>query len=60
MILVILDFSPNTVSYLKARIAQLNESEKVVNQQVEYTRGNIIGDVDGVVSKGLLAIMVKS
>ena len=64
-----LDFSPSTVSYLKARVARLNEREKVVSiildevktdQQVDYTGGNIIGEVDGVVTKGLLAVMIKS
>ena len=64
-----LEFSESTVSYLKARFSRLNERERVINiildevktdQTVDYTGGNILGEFEGVVTKGLLAVMIKS
>ena len=60
-----LEFSESTVSYLKARFSRLNERERVISilldevktdQTVDYTGGNILGEFEGVVTKGLLEL----
>jgi hypothetical protein len=63
------EFSASTVSYLTARFSRLNERERVINiildevktdQSVDYVGGKIFGEFEGVVTKGFLAVMIKS